>query len=119
MSADSGQVHEIGHKLEVLRLHCAEIGRDPAAITVSEQVIVVLGADAEDLAEKWTIAKDLLGGFADLDVVAVRGTPDQVAEGLRAKAAKGVQLFTIMFGDLAPPATIRLFGERVLPALAG
>lgn len=110
--------HEITHKLEVLRLHCTEVGRDPAAITVSEQVIVVLGADDADFAAKWALAKQMLGGFADLDVVAVRGTPDQVAEGLRAKAAKGVQLFTIMFGDVAAPETIRLFGERVLPALA-
>jgi alkanesulfonate monooxygenase SsuD/methylene tetrahydromethanopterin reductase-like flavin-dependent oxidoreductase (luciferase family) len=110
--------HEIAHKLEVLRSHCAEIGRDPSAITVSEQVIVVLGADEAAFAAKWAFAKQLLGGFADLDAVAVRGTPDQVVEGLRAKAAKGVQLFTIMFGDLAAPETIRLFGERVLPALA-
>jgi F420-dependent oxidoreductase-like protein len=109
--------HELPHKLEVLRLHCAEAGRDPAAITVSEQVIVVMGADAADFATRWTLAKQLLGGFADLDAVAVRGTPDQVAAGLREKAAKGVRLFTIMFGDLAAPETIRLFGERVLPAL--
>jgi F420-dependent oxidoreductase-like protein len=110
--------HELPHKLEVLRSHCAEVGRDPAAITVSEQVLVVLGSDDADFAQRWATAKQLLGGFADLDAVAVRGTPDAVADGLRAKAAKGVQLFTIMFGDFAPPETIRLFGERVLPALA-
>jgi alkanesulfonate monooxygenase SsuD/methylene tetrahydromethanopterin reductase-like flavin-dependent oxidoreductase (luciferase family) len=110
--------HELPHKLEVLRSHCAEVGRDPAAITVSEQVLVVLGADDADFAQRWATAKQLLGGFADLDAVAVRGTPDAVADGLRAKAAKGVQLFTIMFGDFAPPETIRLFGERVVPALA-
>lgn len=109
--------HELPHKLEVLRLHCAEAGRDPAAITVSEQVIVVLGADDADFAARWATAKQLLGGFADLDAVAVRGTPERVIEGLREKAAKGVRLFTIMFGDLAAPETIRLFGERVLPAL--
>jgi F420-dependent oxidoreductase-like protein len=109
--------HQLPHKLEVLRLHCAEAGRDPAAITVSEQVIVVLGADDADFAARWALAKQLLGGFADLDAVAVRGTPERVADGLREKAAKGVRLFTIMFGDHAAPETIRLFGERVLPAL--
>ena len=105
--------HELPHKLEVLRSHCADVGRDPAEITVSEQVIVVLGADDADFKQRWAMAKQLLGGFADLDAVAVRGTPDAVADGLRAKAAKGVRLFTIMFGDLAPVETIRLFGERV------
>jgi F420-dependent oxidoreductase-like protein len=109
--------HELPHKLEVLRLHCAEAGRDPATITVSEQVLVVLGADDADFARRWSTAKQLLGGFADLDAVAVRGTPEAVVAGLRAKIAKGVQLFTIMFGDFAPPETIRVVGERVLPEL--
>lgn len=110
--------HELPHKLEILRSHCAEVGRDPDAITVSEQVLVVLGADDADFKQRWTTAKQLLGGFADLDAVAVRGTPEAVADGLREKAAKGVRLFTIMFGDFAPPETLRLFGERVMPALA-
>jgi len=109
--------HELPHKLEVLRSHCAEAGRDPDDITVSEQVLVVLGADDADFKQRWTMAKQLLGGFADLDAVAVRGTPDAVIDGLRAKAAKGVRLFTIMFGDLASPETLRLFGDRVLPEL--
>ncbi len=110
--------HELPHKLEVLRSHCSDIGRDVAEITVSEQVIVVIGADDADFKQRWTTAKALLAGFADLDAVAVRGTPDAVADGLRAKAANGVRLFTIMFGDLAPVETLRLFGERVIPALA-
>ena len=109
--------HELPHKLDILRSHCAEVGRDPAAITVSEQVLVVLGADDADFQQRWTTAKQILGGFADLDAVAVRGTPDAVAEGLRAKVANGVRLFTIMFGDFAPVETLRLFGERVLPQL--
>jgi F420-dependent oxidoreductase-like protein len=108
---------ELPHKLEVLRSHCAEAGRDPADITVSEQVLVVLGADEADFQRRWTTAKQVLGGFADLDAVAVRGTPEAVVEGLRAKIANGVRLFTIMFGDFAPPETLRLFGERVLPFL--
>ncbi len=111
--------HELPHKLEILRSHCAEVGRDPDDITVSEQVLIVLGADEADFAERWSRAKQLLAGFADLDAVAVRGTPDAVIAGLREKIAKGVRLFTIMFGDMAPVETIRLFGTRVLPALVG
>ena len=110
--------HDLPHKLEVLRSHCAEAGRDPDDITVSEQVIVVIGADDADFKNRWATAKQRLGGFADLDAVAVRGTPDAVIDGLREKATRGVRLFTVMFGDLAPTETLRLFGERVLPALA-
>jgi alkanesulfonate monooxygenase SsuD/methylene tetrahydromethanopterin reductase-like flavin-dependent oxidoreductase (luciferase family) len=109
---------ELPHKLDVLRSHCAEIGRDAAEITVAEQTIVVIGADDADFKNRWAMAKALLAGFADLDAIAVRGTPDAVADGLRAKAANGVRLFTIMFGDMAPVETLRLFGEKVIPALA-
>jgi alkanesulfonate monooxygenase SsuD/methylene tetrahydromethanopterin reductase-like flavin-dependent oxidoreductase (luciferase family) len=108
---------ELPHKLQILRSHCAEAGRDPAEITVSEQVLVVLGADDADFQRRWAAAKQALGGFADLDAVAVRGTPDAVVEGLQEKVANGVRLFTVMFGDFAPPETLRLFGERVIPAL--
>jgi len=108
---------DMPHKLEVLRSHCAEIGRDPATITVAEQTIVVLGKDEADFEQRWAMAKQFLGHFADLDAVAVRGTPDRVVEQLRAKVARGVRLFTMIFGDLAPVDTIRLFGAQVLPHL--
>jgi alkanesulfonate monooxygenase SsuD/methylene tetrahydromethanopterin reductase-like flavin-dependent oxidoreductase (luciferase family) len=64
------------------------------------------------------MARQLFGKFADLDAVAVRGTPERVADDLKVKREHGVGLFTLMFGDLAPPETIRLFGEQVLPQLA-
>ncbi len=108
---------DLPHKLEVLRSHCADVGRDPAEITVSEQVIVVLGKDDADFKQRWAMAKQMLGGFADLDAIAVRGTSEEVVAGLRAKIDHGVRLFTIMFGDFAPVETLRLFSESVIPAL--
>ncbi len=108
---------DLPHKLDVLRSHCAEVGRDPETITVSEQVFVVLGKDDADFARRWAMAKQFLGGFADVEAVAVRGLPEQVSAGLRAKMEQGVRLFTVMFGDLAPADTIRLFGSAVLPTL--
>jgi len=108
---------DLAHKLEVLRSHCADVGRDPSAITVSEQVIVVLGKDESDFKQRWAMAKQMLGSFADLDAIAVRGTPEPVVAGLREKIDRGVLLFTIMFGDFAPVETIRLFSEAVIPAL--
>ena len=108
---------DLPHKLDVLRAHCGEVGRDPATITVSEQVSVVWGKDDDDFKRRWGMAKAFLGSFADLDAVAVRGTPEAVAAGLRVKIERGVRLFTIMFGDLAPAETIRLFGEEVIPRL--
>lgn len=47
------------------------------------------------------------------------GTPDEVAAALRAEAAAGVELFVLQFSDFGTPATLRLFADEVLPALAG
>jgi alkanesulfonate monooxygenase SsuD/methylene tetrahydromethanopterin reductase-like flavin-dependent oxidoreductase (luciferase family) len=49
----------------------------------------------------------------------VAGTPDEVADALRADADRGVELFTIPFTDFATPETLELFAAEVLPALRG
>jgi F420-dependent oxidoreductase-like protein len=101
----------------VLAAHCAEIGRDVNEIIVSEQTIVVIGADEQTFQQKLAMAKAVLGGFADIDKVAVAGTPDRVIAGLRAKMARGVTDFAVMFGDLAQEETLALFANEVMPAL--
>ena len=49
--------------------------------------------------------------------MAVCGTPDRVAEGLRAKMRAGVSDFAIVFGDLGMPDTLELFMREVAPGL--
>lgn len=109
--------HEIERLRAVLDAHCREVGRDPGDIIVSEQTIVVIGADEEAFAAKLAMARAVLGGFADIDAVAVAGTPDRVIEGLRAKMDRGVTDFAVMFGDLAMPESLELFAREVMPAL--
>jgi alkanesulfonate monooxygenase SsuD/methylene tetrahydromethanopterin reductase-like flavin-dependent oxidoreductase (luciferase family) len=46
------------------------------------------------------------------------GTPDEVAAALRAEQERGVELFVLQFSDFGTPATIDLFAQEVLPALA-
>lgn len=101
----------------VLADHCREVGRDVDEIIVSEQTIVVVGADKDALEAKMALARTMLGGFADIDKVAVAGTPDRVVEGLRAKMARGVTDFAVLFGDLGMDDTLDLFAAKVMPAL--
>jgi F420-dependent oxidoreductase-like protein len=109
---------EIPRLREVLADHCAKIGRDPAEIITSEQTVVVLGKDRKEYEAKRELAELLVGGFADLNTVAVAGTPDDVIAGLRAKIQdKGVQDFAILFGDFGMDDTLELFAEKVMPAL--
>jgi len=111
--------HEIERLREVLAAHCGRTGRNADEIIVSEQTLVVLGADEEAFEAKLAMAKAVLGHFADIDKVAVAGTPERVIAGLKAKMDRGVSDFAILFGDLAMPESLELFAREVVPALRG
>jgi len=109
--------HEIERLRAVLASHCERAGRNSDEIIVSEQTLIVLGADQEAFRAKLAMAKAMLGHFADIDKVAVAGTPADVIAGLQAKIAAGVSDFAIMFGDLAMPESLELFAREVMPTL--
>ena len=109
--------HEVERLHSVLAAHCRDAGRNVDEIVVSEQTIVVIGADEDAFQAKLAMAKAVLGGFADIDKVAVAGTPERVIAGLRAKMDRGVSDFAIMFGDLGMDETLALFSKEVMPAL--
>jgi F420-dependent oxidoreductase-like protein len=109
--------HDVERLHGVLAGHCRDVGRDVDEIVVSEQCMVVIGADDEAFQAKLGMAKAVLGGFADIDGVAVAGTPGRVVDGLRAKVARGVTDFAVMFGDLGQEDSLALFAREVIPAL--
>jgi F420-dependent oxidoreductase-like protein len=109
--------HDVERLHGVLAAHCRDTGRDVAEIIVSEQTMVVIGADEDAFQAKLAMAKAVLGGFADIDKVAVAGTPDRVIAGLREKIARGVTDFAVMFGDLGQDETLELFAREVIPTL--
>jgi F420-dependent oxidoreductase-like protein len=100
--------------LGVLHRHCQAIGRDPAEITVSEQVMVCIGANKAEADQKWEMAK----GRKPFSFTAVKGTPDEVISQLRERVTWGITMFTMMFADMAPPQTVELFAREVMPAFA-
>jgi F420-dependent oxidoreductase-like protein len=100
--------------LGVLHEHCRAVGRDPKDITVSEQLMVCIGANRAEADQKWEMAK----GRKPFSFTAVKGTPDEVVKQLREHVSWGVTMFTIMFADMAPPQTVELFAREVMPAFA-
>ena len=109
---------ELERKLDVLKRHCDAIGRDPQSIEVSEQCIVVLGRNEQELRNKLEFAKRVLGAVFDIDNTALRGTPDQLVDAIQARRRQGVTFFTMLFGDLNQPETLELFAQKVAPAFA-
>lgn len=109
---------ELEKKRSVLERHCEAIGRDPATIEVSEQCIVVLGQNEKELKEKLQFARGTLGAVFDVDRTALKGTPEQLVDAIRARNKQGVTFFTILFSDFNQPDTLALFAEKVAPAFA-
>lgn len=96
---------------------CAEVGRDPGEVEVSEQVMVVLVSRAADIpAARERVACEL-GGFVKLDGDVHIGTTEMVADALRARAALGVERFMVMFGDFGSAEQLEAFAADVLPRL--
>jgi alkanesulfonate monooxygenase SsuD/methylene tetrahydromethanopterin reductase-like flavin-dependent oxidoreductase (luciferase family) len=86
------EVPEAARKLDVLRQHCADVGRDYDEIEKTAQVRYDLGADGENV--------------------------NQTIEHLHAVAEAG---FTQAHGTLArvsEPGVLDLFAEKILPAVA-
>jgi F420-dependent oxidoreductase-like protein len=107
---------ELPRKLEVLRELCESAGRDPDAIEISEQCVIVLGRDQKEFKKQWTAAQRTIGAVFDLEKTAFRGTPEQVVEQLRARVAEGVTFFTFLLSDFHAPESLQLFAEEILPA---
>ncbi len=108
---------ELGAKRERLRQLCAEVGRDPGEVEVSEQVMVVLVEREDQIgAARERIAREL-AGFVKLDGDVHLGTPAMVADALRARVALGVERFMVMFGDFGSPEQLEAFAREVLPRL--
>ena len=99
--------------------YCKGFGRNPDEITISEQVVGVLGKDKADFERKYPMAKQTLGRLADLDKTALRGDPAGFIDGVKEKNRKGFTLFTIVFSDIAQDdflGTLKLFSREVMPA---
>jgi len=100
-------------KFAVLKEHCTAVGRDLKEINISEQLLVCIGANDAEVEDRWKIAQRL-----PFWRTAIKGTPSNVVEQLRDRVKRGIQFFTIIFGDLNSPQSIDLFAREVMPAFA-
>jgi len=108
----------LGDKVDVLRRHCDDEGRDPDSIVVSQQCVVIIQETEQAAAEAVTKAQRLYGGHmgGDLEETGIWGTPEGVIERIQRHVDLGCTMFVIEFfgKDTREPA--RLFAEHVMPA---
>ena len=112
---------DLGQKVGVLRQRCAEIGRDPAEIVVSQQCTVVIAETEPDAAEALARANRIFGGHLGdgLERHGIWGTPAGVIERIEQHVALGCTMFVIEFFGRDTRVPARLFADAVLPAFRG
>jgi alkanesulfonate monooxygenase SsuD/methylene tetrahydromethanopterin reductase-like flavin-dependent oxidoreductase (luciferase family) len=107
---------------------CQAIGRDPRRIRHSVATGILIGRDAEELAERSQRMQRLvppLAGNAVSGVAAasrrmgwVAGGPKQIVAALRPLADAGVDLAILGYYDLSDVTALELIASDVMPALA-
>lgn len=115
-NASAANYAVLGQKIASLRGHCEAIGRDFGTIELSLQDLVVCAPTDAALQAPLADARKRLSFFGNVDEIATIGTPERCIETLRKKVAQGITYFVCLFTDGGQPETVRLFGERVLPA---
>jgi F420-dependent oxidoreductase-like protein len=104
-----GDVETVTHKYAVLRQHCERVGRPYEAITRSNHVSILIGANEREVASKTARYG------AKFDLV---GTPDAIIDQLQRYAQIGSQYVTFTLPDAREIEPILLLGETVVPGVA-
>jgi alkanesulfonate monooxygenase SsuD/methylene tetrahydromethanopterin reductase-like flavin-dependent oxidoreductase (luciferase family) len=106
-------------KLDVLRAECARIGRDPAAIEVSEEAVLALAPTRDRVdAVRALAARRFAGPGWGLAAGGYVGLPDTVITRMRERVAVGVRRFVFFLHDRGEPDTLTLLAREILPAIA-
>jgi F420-dependent oxidoreductase-like protein len=100
------------HKLDVLRAHCDEVGRDYETIRRTASLNVYVAPTRAEL-ERLT-APAAPEELAEGNAV---GTPAELVETFGALVDAGIQSFCLYFAEPARLETMRLFAGEVLPRL--
>ena len=107
----NGSPDTIRHLLEVLRGHCADVGRDPGEITTTRLGSLFLTSSAEEAEQTSGFLRDAAG--ADFEERFTVGDPGAVIDQVGALVDAGLDelIFNLPFAD---PATVRRAGELLV-----
>jgi alkanesulfonate monooxygenase SsuD/methylene tetrahydromethanopterin reductase-like flavin-dependent oxidoreductase (luciferase family) len=105
-----GTLDNYAHKLDVLRRHCDNVGRDFDTILKTWSAESVAVAETEAEAKRISASSPYQNG-------PIVGTPEQVADQLRPFVDLGVRYLMIRFVDFPSHQGVELFADAVMPLL--
>ena len=100
------------HKQEVLKTHCAEVGRDYDEIVQVLRAGILI-AETEGEVERLKTQPHI----RPMQDIRLAGTPAQVTDALLGIIKRGARRLTVNFADAPRPEGTRLFAATVLPHL--
>ena len=109
-----GKPHEFAHKCEILKGHCADVGRDYDEIekTISGEVLIrETEAELEEIGSL-SMWQEPFEPWREGNLI---GTPEQVCEKLRTYIDLGATSFMPWCSDYPGTETLRLLAEKVMP----
>jgi alkanesulfonate monooxygenase SsuD/methylene tetrahydromethanopterin reductase-like flavin-dependent oxidoreductase (luciferase family) len=111
----NGDIETIKHKLEVLKGHCENEGRDFEEITRSTSINVHLLADGEDPEQATREARGSLG-FEEYSREFMIGTAGEIVERLDPMVEAGIDYFITYLPRVAyDPTPVMRFAREVIP----
>jgi F420-dependent oxidoreductase-like protein len=109
-----GDAATVAHKVDVLRGHCKEFGRDPAEVTVSRlSTLVLTGSEAETESTRDFLRQVTSEEPTTSDI----GTPDELVARVEELAAAGVEYFVFNM-PTGTPDTVRQVGDLLVDRFA-
>ncbi len=105
-----GTAANYAHKLDVLRKHCVDVGRD------YDSIVKTWSAEAIAVAPTETEARRIAEA-SPYDNHPIIGTPEQVADQLQPFLDLGVEYLIVRVVDFPDTAGIELFARDVMPRL--
>jgi alkanesulfonate monooxygenase SsuD/methylene tetrahydromethanopterin reductase-like flavin-dependent oxidoreductase (luciferase family) len=116
----AGQQPQLAHKIDVLKRHCDEVGRDPSTITASQQCLVTVARDEATAGPMADRAAQIFGGHMGdpKGPMAITGTPQQCVEAIQKHVDLGCPMFVMEFFGRDTQEPAQLFAEEVMPHFA-
>ena len=110
-----GDPATVAHKVDVLRGHCRDVGRDPSEVTVSRLSTLVLTANEEESAATKDFLRQVTGEEPSGSDV---GSADELVSRVDDLAGAGVEYFVFNV-PTGTPDTVRQLGEVLVSHFAG